>query len=131
MQRHTLVLLVILKDITRKLYNSDMDRNTLNRFLGYREKPTISSWAKEQMEKDGIDTSRYKTYADIHQEKVEEKKRKKKLSTIITIAIIIIAILTVVYERITGDSLLNLVQRVQNNNYTSYTTTHIESTETP
>ena len=51
-----------------------MDRNTLNRFLGYREQPTISSWAKEQMEKDGIDTSRYKTYADIHQEKVEEKE---------------------------------------------------------
>ena len=90
-----------------------MEKNIINKFLGYDERPKMSSWAREQMQKQNtaVPNNSYRVKFDIptKKEMIRKEKRKKKLYTMV---IIILVLLTLLYETKTGNKVEDKIEEL-------------------
>lgn len=90
-----------------------MEKNIINKFLGYDERPKMSSWAREQMQKQNsaVPNNSYRVKFDIptKEEMIRKEKRKKKLYTMV---IIILVLLTLLYETKTGNKVEDKIKEL-------------------
>ena len=96
-----------------KKKDRQMEKNIINKFLGYDERPKMSSWAREQMQKQNtaVPNNSYRVKFDIptKEEMIRKEKRKKKLYTMV---IIILVLLTLLYETKTGNKVEDKIEEL-------------------
>lgn len=90
-----------------------MEKNIINKFLGYDERPKMSSWAREQMQKQNtaVPNNSYRVKFDIptKEEMIRKEKRKKNIYTMV---IIILVLLTLLYETKTGNKVEDKIEEL-------------------
>ena len=84
-----------------------MSNDLINKLFGYDDRPKMSSWAREQMQKEQ-DSQGYK-YSQLIKKNIPTKeeclKKEKTKKRIYTMFIIVLVLLTSLYESMSGNTI--------------------------
>lgn len=104
-----------------------MDRNFLNDLLGNSNRPTVSSWTRERMEKERQESNSTASTQNQIPTREEVKREEKKRKRIKNLIIFLLVVLTLLYEQLSGRSIFNTVSSITPTESATIT----ESTEAP